>query len=753
MPAFSTLKNSFMSALSSSYDAQKPRARRRVVSFNEALNNLKATQTGIVTCSAFHSLGKCRKEIVLEDLDFIASLDEIDLADVQTPIKLMPLMLCSTHWEKTVYYNALFLNWLSIYGSKHDSQHYENMVIDYQSAVTIDNNEHSISEISAFSKPIAHGEGRLALEPASPAKGQTNIYDLKTMDQSQDYTNQIERIPLEHSSDYGGKHSPEVLMLVNMESYASIEFGVAKLEIMYQENLKCIAMTSDGWRCQEIIHNARLQKAREMLSSSVNLEAELRSDILPPLVLCPGHALGQLPEIYSEKWAAFAEQRLTKEEAMSGFDADYWMSVFRDARSDAHALPINLNRPKSASGRFERQSEECDFTSNVHSPSNSLGRHIKTPSKLQKSRLAPPLPTSSNSEAKTISQDGKLPKSWDFNSNPLITLSTWNTNVSQATRIWDNPKTGSVRPESSTIVNTSVSASEPFAMRNNSEDNLIGSSNADSTNTSAVATEGSGDSKLSDRLLEQEAHNFSFTKGDVKKANPFDNQTDTQDSQPKQHDVPSTSMGTDQDSNKSLPQNIIESNLLKEICSPLPQGGYISILKSSKKKLVKIVEAGSVSYRKGKFEAGCQLQDLDTCLVESIYVEHPERVAKLAQLELQNFRAKINCRHTPSGCKSKVVEQEHREWFGVPCYVASGSVKLWSDFVNMFYSSGAIVADGGERMRSLLPQPSFEETFLLAIALRDGDNTSEYRYHELQHKRYREWLKNCQCSIKGLPRN
>lgn len=151
-----------------------------------------------------------------------------------------------------------------------------------------------------------------------------------------------------------------------MESYASIELGVAKLEILYQENLKCIAMSSVGWRCQETISQEQLNKARELLNSSLVYEVDLDVGHLPELVLCPGHGLGQLPQIYSERWATFTELRMSKEEAMSKFNADFWMSVeFFKKESlvetrEEPTVPINM-RPRSASGISEHQCGNQNF--------------------------------------------------------------------------------------------------------------------------------------------------------------------------------------------------------------------------------------------------------------------------------------------------------------------------------------------------------------------------------------------------------
>jgi len=110
----------------------------------------------------------------------------------------------------------------------------------------------------------------------------------------------------EPESDDEFKDLPATPTLVGMESYASIELGVANLEIMYQESLACIAMTSNGWRCPAVIHEEQLLKARDLLGSLVISGAETNMKSLVELVLCPGHALGDLPRIYSEKWGAFA---------------------------------------------------------------------------------------------------------------------------------------------------------------------------------------------------------------------------------------------------------------------------------------------------------------------------------------------------------------------------------------------------------------------------------------------------------------
>jgi hypothetical protein len=165
MPNLSSFTSGVIAALRNPNEGSKARPKRRVLPFNEAFENLKMAKVGVAHCAAIHSFGKCRKEIALPDANFLANLDQLNMADVQTPIKLMPLMLCSSHWEKTVYHNALFLDWLSTYGSKHDNQHYENIVVDYQSAVAIHDEECHAANNASPSEPISTNQGSPARVP------------------------------------------------------------------------------------------------------------------------------------------------------------------------------------------------------------------------------------------------------------------------------------------------------------------------------------------------------------------------------------------------------------------------------------------------------------------------------------------------------------------------------------------------------------------------------------------------------------
>jgi hypothetical protein len=194
-----------------------------------------------------------------------------------------------------------------------------------------------------------------------------------------DYENPI---PSEHDPERAAKNLPEISVLVGMDSYAAIEFGVANLAIMYQENLTCVAMTSDGWRCPTVIHKEQLLKARDLLSSYATSKSEFYIELLPRLVLCPGHSMGDLPRIYSEKWTVFSRQRLSKEEAMSKFNAAVWMSVqfFSDNKgNDITSETTSLNRPRSTSNLSSRWGEKYDCGGTENSRRNSLTTQSKTP--------------------------------------------------------------------------------------------------------------------------------------------------------------------------------------------------------------------------------------------------------------------------------------------------------------------------------------------------------------------------------------
>jgi hypothetical protein len=202
--------------------------------------------------------------------------------------------------------------------------------------------------------------------------------------------------------DPSTNHVPEISVLTSMDSFASIELGAAKLEIIYQDDLKCIAMTSDGWRCQEIIKLERLLQARGLLNTSVVSDTKLDMDIFSSLVLCPGHAQGDLPSIYSEKWAAFSEQRLPKEKAMAKFDAEFWMSVefFRNDVDDA-VFSKSLQRPRSASHLRPRQNWEGSLENAGNTRAEFLPQPPSIPFVFRGSRPGSPSPVNETEPTST----------------------------------------------------------------------------------------------------------------------------------------------------------------------------------------------------------------------------------------------------------------------------------------------------------------------------------------------------------------
>jgi hypothetical protein len=208
-----------------------------------------------------------------------------------------------------------------------------------------------------------------------------------------------------------GRNLPEISVLASMESYASIELGVAKLEIMYQEDLKCIAMTSDGWRCQEIIEKEQLLKARELLTSSIKFDAEPDFEVLSRLVLCTGHGLGELPQMYSERWATFAEKRLSKEQAMSKSNAEFWMSVqfLHNRRSEEFSSSKEMRRPRSASNMSAHQREKGDFVRIGRTGGDSLWPPLHTPLDFQVHEFEFSWPNNSSNPEFTTP-----PRNWDF---------------------------------------------------------------------------------------------------------------------------------------------------------------------------------------------------------------------------------------------------------------------------------------------------------------------------------------------------
>lgn len=557
--------------------------------------------------------------------------------------------------------------------------------------------------------------------------------------------------PSDPEPDYASENLSETEVPMGMESYASIEFGVANLEIMYQENLKCIAMTSNGGRCPAIIHEEQLLKARDLLKSSVISGAELDMKFLTRLVLCPEHVLRDLPRIYSERWASFADQRLPKEEAVSKFNTDLWMSVqfsLNDKRHDP-AIRKMISRPRSASNISAYQSEEYEFASNERREGNSLSAPANKPLGFQQSNFEFSLPhDSSNPEIRTI------PRARDFLhrlslSGELLTINSFTeclrTQDHSADYLSTKPAILSTSTSISPRVAVSASASalniQPIGTSNNLQSGTRTTTDIEPVNSSAIISKVLVDVSPTDEGPRPERDTSSVYELVIEESSPLERQMGDQDAQPKITKTRSLSEGAVQHSIQSHSKDIIDSDLIKEMSSSIPLGGYVYIFKSLDRKLVKIGKATDISVRKQQIQAGCQLQDFDLAKVHSIYAKYPERVAKLARLELQNFQFNISCQnHHRHGDNSEAIEKEHREWFDVTESVAVESVQVWRDFVDQAYTSEGTIKDKWAKRLTLLSKTTSDEMFFLEQALKDDNTFNIWVHHQTRTRRYKKWV-------------
>ncbi|KAH8645983.1 hypothetical protein BGZ60DRAFT_570792 [Tricladium varicosporioides] len=684
----SDLKNTVKSAIRSPHDGNKPQNKRRVTTFKEALENLRNPQNVPITCSAFRSFGKCRKEINLIDSNLPAILEGLDMADVQTPMKLMPLMLCSAHWEKTVYYNALFLDWLSVYGSKQDTQHFESIVVDYQSAIALQQEERTSEERSIPSITVSDDQRKLVSAPSSPTKtGVTTNHGFTDLQQGVDQLQIHDKSdPSELGSEVTDQKLPETSILVGMESYASIELGVTKLEILYQENLKCIAMSSNGWRCQEIIHQEQLNKARELLNYSLVNEVDLDVGHLPRLVLCPGHGLGELPQIYSEKWAAFAEQRLSKEEAMSKFNAEFWISV----EFFPTTVPNEISRPRSVSSISEnkcgKEDLEEDRLAKGYLPRFEIPSNIQ-PSIFQfSSEDKPPTP-----EGLVPSRLTKARSADPLNTKP-VSLETSSTTSSPM-----------VDPARRIYVFGSESRDTPGASPNKKPKNGL---------AAKVEVDAPSLPEISPKATTPEEELSVESESGI-----------------------SSSSASDAFRDLRQVQYTINKNLIEGMRSDAMGCRMIGIFTPPRGDIVKIgIDLDISSLNDDEIRGECQGRAIAE-QGQIFYLDvnaHFEKIMDLVYLELAHFQTKITCQYRQQigGCR---FEHEHRKWFNVPKSVAVNSIKLWSDFAKRAYTLDGSLKESWERRLTLLPMPGMTEI----ISLQAGNIT---KHHILRNARYRDWF-------------
>ncbi|KAE9363006.1 hypothetical protein N431DRAFT_433228 [Stipitochalara longipes BDJ] len=722
MPTISSLKTSVFSALRKPHEASKPRLKRRVIPFREAFNNLKTSKNGVVTCVAFHSFGKCRKEIALLDLDFLANLDQLNMADVQTPIKLMPLMLCAHHWEKTVYHNALFLDWLSTYGSKQDNQHYESIVVDYQSAVAIDDEPASALSTPPPSKPLE--EDPIGVASSQNSFTNESSHTSKTLQAQSDHDKPHPSDPEEHVPR---GEIPAISVLMSMDAFASIEFGVVKLEIMYRDNLKCIAMTTDGWRCEEVIDQEQLLRARGHLSASSHCETETDIAPLPPMVLCPGHAQGDLPRIYTERWATFAEQRLPKEEAMRKFDAEFWMSVqfFPNKSREEHGFLFPpAERPVDQQRRsFDSSGPQVKF---------SASEWAATFAPPVKKYFAKPIPFESKDITKTRSMENLGENA--ANAANAATLA--------ARRMLPLPERKRVLKARSTSTELDAPGTTPDLRH--SWGSTLFPNNAESLTNS----------KPSDVTLQPELNISLGSKAASEASIPLENQTN---SQTPDQEIPTSRFfpkEISQHSDQTRPQSAVDDKLLAEMSAPISQGGSVYVHVSKDLKLVKVSQ-GYVKGSRPHILGQCKLASSDTSLINHFSTMYPDRVEKLVQLELERFHAEVTCQHHLDGTESDAVEDEHGKWFDVPENVVLASVGRWVGFVERAYTVEGNVEGKWAKSISLLLKPTEAETRALEVSLLASSwgvkgGISWLHYHSIRNERYADWYRNALLSDLGL---
>jgi hypothetical protein len=291
-----------------------------------------------------------------------------------------------------------------------------------------------------------------------------------------------------------------------------------------------------------------------------------------------------------------------------------------------------------------------------------------------------------------------------------------------------------------------VPASEPPSISIDLEDGTSTVPDLNFTDPSSMVSQGlAGLGLTNDSPPQPEANTSSISKAVIEEAIPLEDQMGAQNARPGMSMTPSLfEKAAKPPIQTNHSPDVIDSNLIKEMTSPIPQGGYVYIFKSPARKLVKIGKATDVNLRQKQIQTGCQLAYFDQVEVGSVHVKHPDRVAKLVHLELENFRARMICQYHEHEATREAVEQEHKEWFDVSEIVALESVLLWSDFVDQAYTSEGALTENWARMLTLLPNPTSAEIDSLEKGLKSleaGDAIEVKIHHELRALRYRSWIK------------
>jgi hypothetical protein len=562
-------------------------------------------------------------------------------------------------------------------------------------------------------------------------------------------------LPSEPEHDLTTRNMPETAVLMSMDAFASIEFGVAKLEIAYQDNLRCIAMTSEGWRCQGIIHHAQLHKARDLLSSLVVSGTEVDMVLLPPLVLCPGHAQGDLPRIYAESWTSFAEQRLPKEEAMRKFNADFWLSV-QFFPTQKHGEPV-LSSSKESQFSPEGRALEAKRSRSASNLSARLREHndsVKDQSTGRDS-LFPPL------EAPL----GYRGQEFDFSEPKMrFTVAEWeavfgnpafgeeqstvkiNNDTLREARSADGLRTSSGNFDSSNFTSPSVPVPQPALdesrMAVKLDDGAATASDLKPPDTSVTMPDAFTSLKIADEVPQPTQDTSSASNAAIENIKVAD-QPGTENAKTGLNTSPDLSQEAANKWTRADCQSMVDgnySNLMKKFTSPISRAGWVYIFKSHEGKLVKVSRETDIQCRSLQIHFGCKLPVCDECEVESRCIWNPERVLELVHLELQDFQAKTTCIHYQESRNVTTLEMEHRQWFDVPKAVVIASLELWSGFVKMAYHADGTITEYWKRKTSMLPKPSDVETAALEAGLKAGGGSHLSEYHSLRNKRYAEWI-------------
>jgi hypothetical protein len=740
------VKSSFKTYFSNTKNAPSTdisRWGKKTLSFEEALDQLKGSTGSSTECVAFRTLGRCRKQIKLIDPHhvFIARLNDGNITEEKTVVCLIDLMLCPEHWAQTVFHYSLYLNWLNSHGLKPDTQYYENIVVDYEAARAIEDRTTCLTEDTSVEADaeVVDTPSVSSLQKAERATTPSNersnnpsiVNSTGSVDipiivelESKTETDQVapwtqpasanisttdndtvpERSDNDHSSDsrapaddsrmpVGNTDSEDTGAVPNLQSYASLGFGVAKLEIMHRENLRCIAMLTDGWRCSELIPGRSVEKAQDILTSTTTFDKDQLENIARA-VLCSGHGIC-LPGMYADTWSVFTMQRLPAEEALLRFQFTFEDSQLQETLERARSAS-ELHKPASLPPSFgSNQIEKFDFsfcsvlpfresgksnlpvTSGRFPLSNVIARNAYDPiGEMQPKpcsfspgttlEISLPVPVSSlpNGKQNADNEDialaplirvqNPLPKKivliqipHQIRSVPFI-------------RVRLPPGSSGVlseRKKISTLFNHQKSPDKDTAEQHNGIEN--GKSVGFGCNSTSIR-------QLTSNLKRKlTPHNL---------------------------DLPTSRLSSDTD-------------LASIITAPTYPGGYVNIFKSQRLGLVKIGTRVTITDAINPLPSYCRLGTLrEIATIARYRCKFPERAERLAQMELSAFRWIPECKE----CKELSAEDlhEHQCWFEVAADLAVKSAEMWAKFVDQAYSDSGRMLPEWEEAVKVLPQPS-----------------------------------------------